>query len=219
MAEDLFGIIHKKESRNPIIDCEWAPYEIPFYKDEEYFSSLENYVYFVKQCEKMVRMNPLYKKYVGYIKFDVGLSKCQVLNHIEEDDDSDYLEMHHGPLLSLFDYCAIITDYMIKKNMKITTFSVADIVLKEHYANNVQVVVLSKTVHQAVHEFGGPFINLKQGFGDIDKFLKKYKLGLQPEQIVKINNYIELSKKYDSFDKGLFDLGENVKRWSQELEF
>ena len=43
------------------------------YKDEEYFSSYESYVNFVKGCEKAVRTNDRYKKYINYLKIKYHL--------------------------------------------------------------------------------------------------------------------------------------------------
>lgn len=217
---ELANFIFKKTKKNPTLECLDCEYELPFYKDVEYFSSLENYVAFVKSVERIVRSSVYYSRYVAYIKGDIGLNKCQVLSNIEDEPDSktQMLEMHHGPILNLFDIVAIIVDYMLYHNKKINTFNVARIVIDEHYKNNVQVVMLSKTVHQEVHA-RNIFINVKQAFGNINTFLLKYKDGLSKEHIDKINNYIELSKKYDSFDKDILTLENNVKKWSDQIDF
>jgi hypothetical protein len=125
--------------------------------------------------------------------------------------------MHHGPILTLFDYCSIVVDWLLYQEKKINTFIVSDIVLQEHFNNNVQVVMLSETVHEQVHE-NNIFINLHQAFGDLTSFLKKYKEGIHEEQIAKINQYIRLSEKYDSFDKHVLDLKDNIKKWSKNLD-
>ena len=51
----------------PIIDSANSMYQIPLYKDAEYFSNLESYVNFIKGCEREVRINDRYKKYIWYI--------------------------------------------------------------------------------------------------------------------------------------------------------
>ncbi|WP_171567792.1 hypothetical protein, partial [Brevibacillus sp. MCWH] len=94
-------------------------------------------------------------------------------------------------------------------------FTVADTIIEEHYNHNVQVVMLSKTVHEQVHE-NNIFINLNQAFGDLNKFLRKYRQGVHPDQVEKINKYIEMSKKYDSFDKDVLKLSGFVKNWSKD---
>lgn len=213
---NLPNINYKKVNKNPTIDSETAEFELPFYKDAEYFANLDNFVSFIKSVEKLVRTSEYYKRYIAYIKNDIGLNCCQVLSNIQPDEeDNTELEMHHGPILTLFDYAAIITDYLLYTGKKITTFMVADLVLEEHFNNNVQVVMLSKTVHEQVGE-NVIFINLKQAFGDLNAFLKKYKNGLHEEQIEKINRYIELSQRYDSFDKNILELKGFVKNWAKE---
>ena len=215
MGNPIPNIEFKKPSKNPTIDSETSLYMIPFYKDAEYFANLDNFISFVKAVESMVRSSKFYKRYIKYIKEDVGLNFCQVLSNIKQTDESKLveIEMHHGPILTLFDYVSIVVDHMLANNKKINSFIVADIVLQEHFANNVQVVMLSKTVHEEVHE-GNIFLNMKHAFGDLNSFLFRYKDGLSEDQINKINNYIRLCEQYDSFDKQTLKLAENIKKWS-----
>jgi hypothetical protein len=209
----LPNIDFKKLSKNPTLDADTSEFEVPFYKDVEYFSNIDNFVGFVKGVERMVRTSNYYSRYVKYIIEDVGLRACQVLSNI--DIDYAEVEMHHGPILTLFDYAAIITDYLLAKEKKINSFIVADILLEEHFSNNIQVVMLSKTIHEQVHE-NNIFINLNQAFGNLDAFSKKYRSGIHPEQVRKINQYIETSHKYDSFDKDVLKLSGFVKKWNKE---
>lgn len=211
----LPNIDFKKPQKNPTVDADTSYYELPFYKDEEYFANLENFVTFIKAVEKIVRTSPHYSRYIAYLKEEIGLTYCQVLSNIEDEYAS--IEMHHGPILTLFDCVSIVTDHMLATNEKITTFNVADRVLAEHFKHNIGVVMLSKTVHEQVHE-NNVFINLKQSFGNVDKFLKKYRKGLQPEQINKINAYIAKCEEHDSSDNGVLKLNEVVKKWIKENE-
>lgn len=210
------GISFKNKKKNPKLDSESSMFELAFYKDREYFSVMENLNAFVKSVEAMCRRSKYYKRYVKFIKEDVQLDNCQVLSNIEINENSDItLEMHHGPILTLYDYCVIIIDTLLSKDYdNITTFRVADIIMREHYMNNIQVVMLSKTVHEAVDE--GLFLNYKQGFGNLGLFLKKYKDGISKDQIFKINAYIRMCEEYNSFDNMLLSLKERVREWSQE---
>ena len=74
--------------------------------------------------------------------------------------------------------------------------------------------MLSSTVHELVHD-NNIFISTKQAFGDLNAFLKKYRDGVSQEQLQKINHYIELCKKYDSFDKHSLDIS-TIKKWSEK---
>lgn len=214
MFNNLPNIDFRKPQKNPTIDSESSPFELPFYKDEHYFTNIDNFVGFIKAVEKQVRSSTYYSRYISYLKEDIGLTACQVLSNV--DDESADIEMHHGPILTLFDYVAIITDWMIARKKKVNTFTVSDIVLEEHFRNRIQIVMLSTTVHEQVHD-NKVFINLNQAFGDLNAFLKMYGEGLQMDQIRKINDYISKSKKYDSFDNDVLTLEGAVKTWKREL--
>lgn len=213
------NIEFKKTIQNPTIDSDTSPFALPFYKDIEYFSSLDNFVSFIKSVESLVRNSKYYKRYISYLKEDIGLNFCQVLSNIKVDDESakTKIEMHHGPILTLFDYISIVVEHMLVNNIKIDTFNVADIIIDEHFQNRIQVVMLSETVHEEVHE-NNIFLNTKHAFGDLNAFLKKYKDGISDDQIYKINRYIELCEKYDSFDKQTLQLQKNITNWSIEGE-
>ena len=212
---DIPNIDFKKPVKNPTIDSDTSLYTLPFYKDVEYFSNLDNFVGFIKATESLVRTSKYYSRYIKYLKEEVGLNFCQVLSNIKQEDETSNvdIEMHHGPILTLFDYISIVIDHMIYNNMNVNTFKVADIILEEHFNNNVQVVMLSKTGHEEVH-MNNVFISTKQAFGDLNAFITKYKDGISDEQIVKINKYIEMSEKYDSYDKGILDLRDKIRSWN-----
>lgn len=216
MANKIPGIEVNKPQTNPTIDSDESYYEIPFYKDADYMFSLENEVAFIKAVERMVRTSKYYSRYIAHLKVDLGMNFCQVKGNISEDEDSsitDLIEMHHGPIFTLFDVVSIILNYMLVKGMKITTFSVANKVLEEHFKHRVQTVMLCETVHQLVHD-NKVFLNYRQGFGDLYSFLETYYEGLDDTQIYKINDYIEKCKKYDSNDFGNLDV--IVTRWKTE---
>lgn len=210
------GIQVNKPNNNPTIDSDESYYEIPFYKDYDYMFSIENEVAYIKAVERLVRSSKYYSRYIAHMKNDLGMNFCQVKGNISEDEDAgvtDLIEMHHGPIFTLFDVTSIILNYMLAKEMKITTFSVANRVIEEHFKHRVQTVMLCKTVHQLVHD-NKVFLNYKQGFGDLYSFLETYYEGLDETQINNIINYIEKCKKYDSNDFGNLEV--IVTRWKTE---
>ena len=216
MANKIPGIDVNKPNTNPTIDSDESYYEIPFYKDVDYMFSLENEVAFIKAVERMVRTSKYYSRYIAHLKVDLGLNFCQVKGNISEDEDAgvtDLIEMHHGPIFTLFDVVSIILNYMLTKDMKITTFSVANKVIEEHFKHRVQTVMLCETVHQLVHD-NKVFLNYRQGFGDLYSFLEIYYEGLDEIMVNKIIDYIEKCKKYDSNDFG--NLNVIVTRWKTE---
>ena len=207
MPKSLPDIIYNRDNITPIVDATTSYYHILMYKNEEYFSNYENYVNFVKGCEKLVRTNDRYSKYINYLKKEVKLNKCQVLKNVTDEDAS--IEMHHGPIFTLFDICAIVLEYYLLKKWKISTMRIADTVLDEHQANRIQVVMVSTTVHEEIHN-GDLFINYHQAFGDINAFLKKYKDAISDEYREQLNRYIDRSLLYDSNDFGILDLNKNL---------
>ena len=91
--------------------------------------------------------------------------------------------------------------------------NIAKELLDAHFDNIVQVVMLCKTAHQAI-DTGEIFINLNQGIGDVMKFIQKYRKGMDDLMIRKINEYIDMSKKFESIDNNIFELEENMISWS-----
>lgn len=212
--EEMLGVTFGNDNGLPYVDSDNSLFYIPFYKTEEYFEIYENYCTFVKACEAMVRKSKFYKVYIKYLIEIVGMNCCQVLPNVEVDDSKGVtIEMHHGPILTLFDICSIVLDHLRKSGDKyITTFKVADIVLEEHRLNNVRVILLSKTVHQEVHN-ENIMLNYRMGFGDTSTFLEKYKLGIDKNMRKKINEYIKWSLENDSCDNNVLEVADKMKVW------
>lgn len=185
-------------------------FEIVYDKDTRYLQDLDVFIKFIKACEQEVRKHPDYSLFVDIVR-ETYMNHCQMLGNISSSDAA--IEAHHGPLFTLFDYCVIITNFLLKKEKKVTTFRVAKLVLDEHFDGNVQIVMLSKTPHQLI-DTGEIFINLNQGIGKVVNFIKKYKEGLDETYIKKINAYIRMSEQHESSDNGLLELDGKTVNWS-----
>jgi hypothetical protein len=203
MPKALPNILYDKTRATNIIDSPIAPYQLIMFKDEDYLSNYDNYVGFVKGIEHTVRNNDRYKKYINYLKKKIKLNKCQILKNVTDEDAS--IEMHHGPIFTLYDVCAIVLEYYIMKGWKISTFSVADTVLEEHMRNRVGVIMVSTTMHEEIHE-KNIFIHYKQAWGDINAFTKKYADVMSDEYREQLNRYIDRCLLYDSNDFGILEL-------------
>lgn len=205
MAKTLPDIVFLKDRYNytPVVDSPNSMYQIPYFKNEEFFSNLESYNSFIKAVEHVVRTNDRYKKYINYLKKEVQLNHCQVWSNLTDEDCP--IEMHHGPIFNLFDYCSIITEYFLLKGWKVNTFRIAETVLDEHQKNHVQLVMLSETIHEEVHA-RNIFINYRHAFGDLNAFIKKYGVAFTLEHKEKLNRYIDQSLMTDSTDHGLLRL-------------
>jgi hypothetical protein len=200
-----------ENDENKTITSDMVLHDISFNKSKEWFSNLDNTIRFVKAVEKLVRKHPDYDAIVSTIREEY-MDHCQILGNISREDA--VLEIHHGPLFTLFDICLVVLNHLIANNDKnITTFNVAKIVLDEHRLGDVQFVVLSKTAHQLI-DTGEIFINLNQGIGDIQSFINRYRDGIDEVMVDKINRYIDMSKKFESTDNGILELEDKMISWS-----
>jgi hypothetical protein len=214
MPKAVPGITYTKDEKSPVIDSPTSPYIIPYYKDESFLNNYESYEKYVKAIERVVRTNDRYSKYIFYLKNEIKLNHCMVLKNVD-DNDCD-IEMHHGPVFTLYDICAIVLEYFILKKWKISTTRVADVVLDEHLKNRVQVIMVSATVHEEIHN-GEIFINYKQAWGDLAAFTKKYWDAISPEYREQLNRYIDRSLIHDSNDFGILTLNPELTRKKKEV--
>ena len=100
--------VNYKNDKNLTITSDMEIFDISFNKDKFYFMDNENYVNFIKACEKLIRKSPDYTQFVDDIR-EFNMEHCQVLGNISRFDAE--LQVHHGPMLTLFDYCAILINY------------------------------------------------------------------------------------------------------------
>lgn len=211
-SENFLNIKFSSEpSGNKIVYAEDGYFILPFKQDNMIYMDTKKYVKFIKKVELLVRTHPDYRKYIAHLK-EHGLNHCMILGDLEDEHCS--IEMHHGPILNLFDYCSVITAYLIKTKGTCTTFEVADIVMGEHRLHNVQIVMLSTTMHQMI-EAQNIFIHPKQSFGRLENFIEKYKLGFNPNQIYTIQKYLELAETQNTNVDDTLGLRETIKNWSE----
>lgn len=210
-SNKIVNINSKQKGNNTVIQAENGYFTIKYYKDASDFYDPKAYISFIKNVEKEVRSSEEYKLYIHYLKTEVGLDYCSVFGNIT-DDKAD-IEMHHGPILTLFDIVAIILEYRLKHNLPICTFAIAEIVLREHFNNNVQVVMLSKTAHESVHA-GKIFISPSQAFGNINEFVNRYRDGFTQDQIDTFNKYVEIAEKNKTTDNGI--LQNKLTDWNKQ---
>jgi hypothetical protein len=210
-SSKIVNIDTKVTDKNITLKGDTGYFTLNYYKNRTHFQDIKVFVKFIKGAEKIIRTSEEYKAYKAYLMNEIGLDHCMVMQGITEEKAT--IEMHHGPVLTLFDYCAIVLDSAIANGETMSTFKLAKVVLEEHFKNNVQVVMLSKTAHQLVHT-GKLFIHPSQAWGNINAFLDTYVDGLSAEQIETINEYIALSEQNLSTDNGLFSV-EGVDDWNK----
>jgi len=191
------------------IEADDDQYEsISFFKDIDYFQDEVNLSKFIKSCERRIRTSKEYDAFIIYIKRVLGINFCQVSSQIYDTDAS--IEMHHGPIFSLYDIVYVILNWYLKKGLKITSFRIADTVIDEHFDLYVQVVMLAITNHEATHN-RDLFLHVNQGIGNLTGFIERYKDCLDDVHKYKIWNYINMCKSSPSFDRGYLDVDHIAK--------
>lgn len=188
-----------------------AVFEIPYRKGKDDLTELTDYVKFVKGAESLCKKHPDYEVIIDTVR--QMQPHCQFLGNLSVDDVE--IQVHHN-CLTHFDICAIITNALIKRGEKVTTFEVARRDLLEHKLEHVQLVCLSTSVHQAV-DTGEVFINLNQGVGNLRAFIEKYRDGIDDIYKEKLNKYIRMSKEFKSTDSNIFELAQDLKKWNYDM--
>lgn len=191
-----------KGNKNPKIISNDGEDTLKFFLGKNDLSEPDDFENFIKSCEAMIRKDPRYKNYISELK-ELGLD-CDVFQSgiNNQKFPNTKIEMHHGPMFTLYDLCSIVTDHLLSSGEKVCSFDIADIILNEHENHNIQVVMgLTKTNHQLVHD-GKMFVHIKQSIGDIMAFLKKYKKGIRREHLYTFETYIKLCKENDATDNG-----------------
>ena len=208
------GIESYQENANPVLSSPNSVYAISFYQTRDTLMDIDTYRVFLKNCESRFRHSITYTNYKGYL-IDIGMNRCQVHGYITSDMEGVSIEMHHA-ILTLFDICLLITEHMLNTVGYVTTFDVVQAVKEEHKANNIALVMLSKTPHQMYHaESSQFFIHPSMCFGNWPKLLEKYKLGLTQDVAFKVLYYLKKAIETDgTTDNGLLNLREKIKEWS-----
>lgn len=175
----------------------------------------DRYTKYVKGIEKNVRNDDRYTAYIAKVK-QGGMDHCAIMGNLPTDDPKLKIEMHHGPIFNLFDYCDVVLKACLKRGDRdVTTYKIADLVLTEHELDNVMIVMLSKTVHSSVHNrklWNGPFLDVKATWGKLERFVERWSSGMEREHWRYIDLYLRECEraKGQSLDQGLFDVADGL---------
>lgn len=144
----------------------------------------------IKKLESMIRQSFEYKNYITYIKEELDITQCALLEGLDIKDISGVsLELHHTPF-TLYDIVEIVAKYMfdhLKLDEKLSNFMIAKQVMYEHYMGNVGLVPLSTTIHEAVHN-GAVTVPASKIYGNYARFIEKYKTYISIDKLEAIRN-------------------------------
>lgn len=148
---------------------------------------------FIKGVERYIRTSLEYRNYIKYLKQEVLLTQCSILNKLPEElSRSLTIEMHHWPF-TLYDLVEIVLNKHLKLNNVFTRLSIANEVMDLHYTNSVGLIPLTKTMHQLAHT-NNNVVHRKNVFGNYQNFIDFYEIYLDQGQRQKIENFEKLSE-------------------------
>ena len=194
LSEKMVNLVSKTtKNGNIVVSMEDSKYYyLPFDKSPLDISDPKIRNSFIKSVEKLVRTSKLYKRYINYLKSDIGLTHCSVFGNIKSDKgDKTKIEMHHGPIFTLYDYVSIVLEKHLRDDAKdLNTFDIAAEVLDLHRRRLVQTVMLSESVHKSMdNKKLAPFITLDMTFGDLKGFIMEYGQYFSPQNRADLKNY------------------------------
>jgi hypothetical protein len=198
---------------------------LPLNKKDKYFSNPTDLIKFIQDVEKVIRTSKEYHNYIRYLKNVVGLRNCALFRDI--DDSKAPIEMHHGPIFTLYDIVEIQIAYLYKHKLPINSCRLTHYILKEHWSNIIQVVMLCKTAHTAVHNHNLTnedkkkyFLSADAAWGDINAFIEKYHEAFSINHYTKIKDYITRYNLYkkDKANKQTELFHNKITEWAYKFK-
>lgn len=141
----------------------------------------------IKYLERMMRGSYEYKQYISYLKTELDITKCVILDSIDIRELAVGLEFHHYPL-TLYDIVYTITFEQLSKipeGKKVSMFDIMESVMKDHYDGIIGLVPVTTTVHELAHS-GSIKIPYESVYGNIDNFVLRHDKYLSPEMKDKV---------------------------------
>lgn len=188
-----------------------------YYREPANLFDGSEYDMFVKGCENAIRRSDMYSEYIAYLKNEVGLTRDAF--NSDMTDDVVKLEMHHGPIFTLYDYVKIAIEYLFDNAQPVSTFTVGKLVMNEHAMNRVQVVMLTKNNHKLVHA-NKLFVDLRQCHGRLKDFITIYHKYIEssPKLVGKIRMYKNLIETKKLHETDILQIS-NILSWNNSEEY
>lgn len=179
--------LYRGDGDIPWISSPNAEYDLSFAVTRDILLDVEVYKSFLTNAISRFRSSRYYKTYKSYL-MGLGLDHCCILGNI--DDSMATIEMHHN-FLTIFDIALMITEHIINTVGSLTTFDLAQMLVNEHWANRIPIVMLSKTMHQVYHSDTMNFIPPSATFGKWWELIYIYRYGITMDIAKKIIKFID----------------------------
>ncbi len=192
MQYNMYPNIITFDEFNPYLTAPDTDIDLYFYQTKETLLDVDTYRNFLRNSISRFRRSKYYKTYKSYL-MSLGFNRCQAMGNITEDDVGERgIELHHN-IINLFDIALMITEHTINTIGMISTFDLIQLIILEHFDNNVPITFLSETAHQLYTNDQFAYIPPEMTFGKWWVLLSKYRYGITMDIAYKIINYI---KKY-----------------------
>ena len=140
----------------------------------------KDYERYIKDVEKCVRHSYEYRKFINFLKNNMGMNKCAFFKGVSNAETYDIkIELHHYPF-TLRDIVEIVYRKRAYYKEYISVFMVAKEVMELHYKMIIGLIPLSETVHQLVHS-GRLFIPIDKVSGRYEIFVDLYQPFIEPD--------------------------------------
>ena len=140
----------------------------------------KDYERYIKDIEKYIRHSYEYRKFINFLKDNMGMNKCAFLKNVSNAETYDIkIELHHYPF-TLRNIVEIVYRKRAYYKEYLSVFMVAKEVMELHYKMIIGLIPLSETVHQLAHK-GRLFIPIDKVSGRYNIFVDLYKPFIDPE--------------------------------------
>ena len=146
-----------------------------------HFKTEQERTKFIKRLERLCRGSMEYRQYVKYLRENMDMNRCEVLQGLVSSKEKQYsIEIHHEPL-TLFSIVDIVLAKYEDLGRCIDPFAIANDVMCLHYEGKVGLIPLSKTMHELVHA-GQVFIPLTHiyQYEGLVQFVDEYEQWINP---------------------------------------
>jgi hypothetical protein len=178
-------------NQNPSLRSPNTEFDLLFYQTRETLMDVDVYRNFIKNVLGRFRRSKYYKSYKSYL-MSLGMDRCQVMGNITSEDVGERgIELHHN-ILNLFDIAIMMCEHTLNTVGMISTFDLMQLLIQEHFENNIPIVFLSETMHQMYTNDPNAYIPPEMTFGKWWMLLYKYRYGITLDIAYKVVKYIRM---------------------------
>ena len=166
-----------------------------YYDNLDMFEDPKDFRKFLIRMKYLIRNSYEYKKFVRFMKYSKGMDYCGIHPNVKARNGYR-IELHHTPFV-LEDIVYVVINKRIKTNEDVKMSSIAEEVMKLHFAGLVGVYPLCETCHTYAHgEANDLFIPLDSIWGNPKAFYEIYQEFFPDQLKTKFENLLEVNKGY-----------------------